>query len=57
MTESTQSSPAGRERTPLGQRLLDNPFLLLVAGIVVMAVFYTLWGLVEVLTLPEAPLP
>lgn len=48
--------PGGRE-VPLGQRLYDNPFLLLVAGIVVMVVFYTLWGLWEVLSLPKATLP
>ncbi len=42
---------------PLGQRLFDRPFLLLAAGIVVMAVFYTLWGLYEILSLPEATLP
>jgi hypothetical protein len=45
------------QTTPLLQRLYDSPFLLLVAGIVVMAVFYTLWGLWEILTLPRAPLP
>jgi hypothetical protein len=42
---------------PLGQRLLDRPFLLLVAGLVVMFGFYTLWGLYEILTLPRATLP
>ncbi len=42
---------------PLGQRLYDSPFLLLVAGIVVMVLFYTVWGLWEILTLPQAPLP
>ena len=31
--------------------------LLKVAGIVVMAVFYTLWGVWEGLSLPPAPLP
>lgn len=45
------------EKVPLGQRLFDRPFLLLAAGIVVMAVFYTLWGLWEVLSLEQAPLP
>ena len=45
------------EKVPLGQRLFDRPFLLLAAGIVVMAVFYTLWGLWEVLSLPPASLP
>jgi len=43
--------------TPLGQRLLDRPFLLLGAGLVVMFGFYTLWGLYEILTLPKAVLP
>lgn len=45
------------EEIPLGQRLYDNPFLLLVAGIVVMVLFYTGWGLWEVLRLGPAPLP
>ena len=31
-------------RPPLMQRLYDKPFLLLLAGILLMAVFYTLWG-------------
>lgn len=44
-------------KIPLLQRLYDKPFLLLIAGIVVMAVFYTLWGLWEVMRLPQANLP
>ena len=44
-------------KIPLLQRLYDKPFLLLIAGIVVMAVFYTLWGLWEVIRLPQANLP
>ena len=50
-----QPEPSGR--MPLGQRLFDNVFLLLAAGILVMVVFYTGWGLWEITTLPEAPLP
>ncbi len=46
-----------QERVPLGQRLLDRPLLLLVSGIAVMVVFYTLWGLWEILKLPSATLP
>jgi hypothetical protein len=42
---------------PLGQRLFERPFLLLVVGLVVMLGFYTIWGLVEVMMLPEATLP
>ena len=45
------------EAVPLGQRLLDRPFLLLLAGLVVMFAFYTLWGLYEILSLPKATLP
>jgi hypothetical protein len=42
---------------PLGQRLLDNPILLLVLGMLVMLVFYTGWGMWEILSLQQAPLP
>lgn len=45
------------DRVPLGQRMLDNPFLLLVLGILVMLVFYTGWGLYEILSLKMSPLP
>lgn len=45
------------EKIPLGQRLYDRPFLLLVAGFIVMAVFFTAWGLYEILTLPTSRLP
>lgn len=45
------------ERIPLGQRIFDSPFLLLVVGFLTTAVFYTLWGLIEILTLPPSKLP
>ena len=48
---------ARNERPPLGQRLLEHPFLLLAAGLVVMFGFYTIWGLYEILSLPKAALP
>ncbi|MDH5642556.1 MAG: hypothetical protein OEY63_00015 [Gemmatimonadota bacterium] len=57
MPEQDLGAGGPREETPLGQRLYDNPFILLAAGLVVMVVFYTLWGLWEVLNLPDAPLP
>jgi hypothetical protein len=46
-----------RNEIPLGQRLFDNWGLLLIAGIVIMGVIYTGWGLWEVLTMPKATLP
>ena len=42
---------------PLGQRLFDRPFLLLAAGLIVMFLFYTGWGLWEILSLPAGKLP
>jgi hypothetical protein len=45
------------DEIPLGQKLFDNWWLLLIAGIVVMGVIYTGWGFLEVLTLPQATLP
>jgi hypothetical protein len=47
----------GEEEIPLGQRLFESPFLLLAAGIVVMVVLYTGWGLWEIMSLTPAPLP
>ncbi len=54
-----QLDPPGESgnKAPLVQRLLDRPFLLLIAGIVVMLVFYTFWGLYEINSLTPAPLP
>jgi hypothetical protein len=42
---------------PLGQRIFDNVFLLLFAGLAVMFVLYTGWGMWEITTLPPATLP
>ena len=44
------------ESIPTGQRLFDRPFLLLAAGILVMFLFYTGWGLWEILGLPAGRL-
>ena len=46
-------SPAP-EDIPLMQRILDNPFLLLVLGIAVPAVFYIIWGIIEITQIPLA---
>ena len=45
------------EQIPLGQRLFDNMFLLLAVGLLVMFVFFTGWGMYEIVTLPPATLP
>jgi hypothetical protein len=48
---------ASPEAVPFGQRLYDNVFFWLVAGLLVMVVVFTGWGLYEILTLPTATLP
>ena len=41
-------------RIPVMQRILDNPFLLLFIGVVVPTVFYIIWGIMEIVTIPIA---
>ena len=43
------------ERIPAMQSLIDNPFLLLFIGVVMPTVFYILWGIMEIVTIPMAP--
>jgi hypothetical protein len=43
------------ERIPIMQRIIDNPFLLLFIGVVVPTVFYVIWGIMEIITIPMAP--
>ncbi len=42
------------EPVPWMQQLLDNPFLLLFIGVMVPMVVYTLWGVIDILTVPLA---
>jgi hypothetical protein len=50
-----QSEPGeGGERVPIMQQILDNPFLLLFIGVTVPTVFYILWGVMEIVTIPIA---
>ena len=43
-----------KESIPWMQQLLDNPFLLLFIGVMVPMVVYTLWGAIDILTVPLA---
>ena len=49
-----QSESQETERMPVMQRVLDNPFLLLFIGVVVPTVFYVIWGIMEIVTIPLA---
>jgi len=42
------------ERIPVMQQILDNPFLLLFLGITIPTVFYILWGVMEIASIPVA---
>ena len=42
------------EQIPLMQRVLDNPFLLLFLGVAIPAVFYIIWGIIEITQIPIA---
>ncbi len=37
------------------QQMIDNPFLLLFIGVAMPTVFYTLWGVMEIASIPVAP--
>lgn len=50
--QQTESEPL--ERVPFMQRVLDNPFLLLFLGVAIPTVLYTLWGVMEVASIPIA---
>jgi len=43
-----------QEKIPMMQQLLDNPFLLLFFGVMIPMVVYTLWGVIDILTIPLA---
>lgn len=51
-TDSNEETDA--EPIPIMQRILDNPFLLLFLGVVVPTVFYILWGVMEIVSIPIA---
>ncbi len=47
-------APGGSEPIPIMQRVLDNPFLLLFLGVTIPAVFYIIWGIMELVQIPVA---
>lgn len=52
---STGPESGEAERLPAMQRLLDNPFLLLFLGVTIPTVFYMIWGIMEIVSIPISP--
>lgn len=53
MAKTTNSSSPTQQHIPRMQLLLDDVFLLLLVGLVVPTVFYIVWGLVSLLSVPQ----
>ena len=54
MADPTHNPNDPEERIPAMQSLLENPFLLLFIGVAMPTVFYLIWGIMEVVSLPLA---
>jgi hypothetical protein len=51
--ETLVADPAAdQEPIPFMQRLLDNPFVLLVLGVAFPTIFYIVWGIIEITQIP-----
>ena len=53
-TPNSLQDDVPEEPVPAMQQVLDNPFLLLFLGVVVPTVFYIVWGVMEIVSLPIA---
>ncbi|MDH3888089.1 MAG: hypothetical protein OEV12_08520 [Gammaproteobacteria bacterium] len=53
-SEQHNEPDTDEKRVPAMQRILDNPFLLLFIGVVMPTVFYVIWGIMEIVTIPIA---
>ena len=52
--DSNHPADDPNEPVPLTQQLLDNPFLLLFLGVMIPMIVYSLWGVIDILTVPLA---
>jgi hypothetical protein len=52
--DASPGAPDVPEHIPFMQRVLDNPFLLLFLGVTIPTVLYTLWGVMEIASIPIA---
>ena len=50
----SEQEPEENGSPPLMQRVLDNPFILLFLGVAIPSVFYLVWGIMEIVSVPVA---
>jgi hypothetical protein len=53
-SDQPDSGDSTDEPIPTMQKILDNPFLLLFLGVVMPTVFYLIWGIMEIISIPIA---
>ena len=44
-----------RQRVPFGQLLFDDLFMLLLIGVAMPFIFFTIWGLLDISSIPQLP--
>lgn len=57
MRDQDLKKSSEEEEIPFFQKLYDRPFLWLILGMITMIIFYTGWGIIEIMRLKQAPLP
>ena len=55
MPEMKKEETSNEEEIPRNQKVFDNIFLWLALGILVPGILYTVWGLIEVLSVAPVP--
>ncbi|MBW7890966.1 MAG: hypothetical protein H3C48_08075 [Chitinophagaceae bacterium] len=49
------NQPAEKERVPFSRMIMDDFMLLMFLGVTIYAIFYLLWGVMELSNLPAIP--
>ncbi len=56
-TAQPPSPPVEEEKIHWLQKLMDNTWLLLILGVLIPTLSYTVWGLIDLLMIPPATIP
>ncbi|MBI5874844.1 MAG: hypothetical protein HZB81_03200 [Deltaproteobacteria bacterium] len=55
MPEEREKAEEGKEPIPAWQLFYDDIFLLFFLGVAIPTLVYTVWGLMEIVQIPELP--